>query len=123
MLRLFKKFNEENSESDILDTTVGLKNLGGNEELYKAVLNEYYNENINTADILLQAVTEKRYLDASRIVHKIKSSSGSIGANKLYNLSVSLQKALDDSNENDIVVLHNKFSHMLKKILQIIQNL
>lgn len=123
MLRLFKKFNEENSEPDILNTTVGLKNMGGNQELYKAVLNEYYNENINTPDILLQAVTEKRYIDASRIVHKIKSSSGSIGANKLYDLSVSLQKALNYNSENDVILLHNEFSDMLKKLLRIIQNL
>ena len=46
--------------------------------------------------MLEAAVREKRYDDAAQIVHKIKSSSGSIGAKSLQDVAASLQKALEE---------------------------
>ena len=58
---------------------------------------------------------KKRYADAVQIVHKIKSSSGSIGAKSLQDTAVSLQKALEDEKEEEIVLLQSRFSESLKK--------
>jgi two-component system sensor histidine kinase/response regulator len=102
----------------ILDKSAGLKNLGGDMEIYQQVLNEYYKENQDTLDKLSLAVEEKRYADAAQIVHKVKSSSGSIGARALYDLSVRLQKALQEKNESEIPFLHKGFSKMLRKLLE-----
>ncbi|MFA6783229.1 MAG: transporter substrate-binding domain-containing protein, partial [Sedimentibacter sp.] len=95
--------NEDNSQNlIILDKELGLKNMGGDKEIYLQVIEEYYMENKYILDKLLLAVSEKRYDDAAQIVHKVKSSSGSIGAKELYNLSIKLQKALEDENEIEI---------------------
>ena len=101
----------------ILDQAAGLKNMGGDIELYKQVLEEYLNENKDTLDKLNANINEKRYADAAQIVHKIKSSSGSIGAKELYNLSIKLQKALDEGKWDDIIILNKKFSKVLVKLL------
>ena len=80
----------------MLDRQLGLKNMGDNEELYYQVLNEYYNENLYTLKKLEKAVSERRFEDAAQIVHKIKGSSGSIGAISLRDAAASLQKALEE---------------------------
>lgn len=115
--------NKENIDHlEILDTEFGLKNLGGDQNLYDAVLNEYYNENKDTLDKLSHAIEKKKYSDAVQIVHKVKSSSGSIGAKSLYDLSVRLQKALEENNNSDIESLYEGFIQILTKLLRYIQN-
>lgn len=103
--------------ADILDEAAGLKNMGGDMALYREVLNEYFNENEHTADNLAVTIGEKRYADAAQIVHKVKSSSGSIGAKALYDLSIKLQKALDEENDSAIRLLQGEFSDTLHRLL------
>ncbi len=103
--------------ADLLDRAAGLKNMGGDTALYREVLNEYFNENQGTADKLRLTIGEKRYADAAQIVHKVKSSSGSIGARALYDLSIKLQKALDEENDGEILPLQQQFSNMLGRLL------
>ena len=108
---------------EILDLAVGLKNIGGDKEIYHQILNEYFNENQDTLEKISQKISEKRYADASQIVHKVKSSSGSIGANKMYALAIKLQKALDEGNEDDIQRLTMKFTYVIRKLLEEIAKL
>ena len=107
----------------VLDQAAGLINMGGNEELYQQVLNEYARENRDIVDKLTLAIQEKRYGDAVQIVHKIKSSSGSIGAKPLYNVAMALQKALNEQKEGEIPLLQEKFSRFLSKLLEEIKEL
>ena len=102
----------------VLDRQLGLKNMGGNEELYNQVLIEYRNENQDTLDKLEAAVREKRYAEATQIVHKVKGSSGSIGAKPLQDVAASLQKALNEEKEAQIVPLQDRFSKLFGKLLE-----
>lgn len=112
--------NEPNIEPDtaVLDRQLGFKNMGGNEELYNQVLIEYRNENQDTLDKLEAAVREKRYAEATQIVHKVKSSSGSIGAKSLQAVAALLQKAFNEEKEDEIVPLQDRFSKLLGKLLE-----
>lgn len=107
-----------NSDTAVLDRQLGLKRMGGNEELFHQALIEYRNENRATLDRLETAIREKRYDDAAQIVHKVKSSSGSIGAKSLHDIAMSLQKALHQENEDEIMLLHDRFSKLLRKLLE-----
>jgi len=102
----------------VLDRQLGLKNMGGNEELYQQVLIEYRNENQDTLDKLKAALDGNDYAEAIQIVHKAKSSSGSIGAKSLQEAASSLQKALDEKEEDKIALLQDRFSHLLRKLLE-----
>ena len=115
--------NENNTVQNVsaLDQSAGLKNMGGNEEIYRQVLNEYLSENQYTLDKLSSAILEKRYADAAQIVHKIKSSSGSIGAKSLYDAAITLQKALNEEKEDEILLLLERFSRLLRKLLEEIE--
>jgi CheY-like chemotaxis protein len=112
--------NESIKEPDtaVLDRQQGIKNMGNNSELFHKVLKEYQNENQETLDKLEAAVREKRYTDAAQIVHKVKSSSGSIGAKSLQDAGISLQKALSEEKEDDIVPLYDRFTKLLRKLLE-----
>jgi len=111
------------TDTSVLDRQMGLNNIGGNEELYHRVLEEYRNENQGVLDKLGAAVREKRYDDAVQIVHKIKSSSGSIGAKSLQDAAMSLQNALGQEKEDEIVPLWDRFSKLLRKLLEEIKQL
>ncbi len=107
----------------VLDQEAGLINMGGNSELYRQVLNEYARENQDIVDKLKLAIQEKRYGDAAQIVHKVKSSSGSIGAKPLYDVSMELQEALNEQKEEEIPLLQEKFSRFMSKLLEEIKEL
>jgi len=105
----------------ILDRQLGLNNMENNIELYEMVLKEYRNENQHTLVRLETAIREKRYADAAKIVHKMKSSTGSIGAKLLYETAVSLQKALEEEKEEKKMTLYTRFSDLLEKLLDILK--
>lgn len=117
------KGRADEEDLSVLDKSAGLKNIGGNEELYLLVLNEFFNENKNTVNELSEAIGEKRYADAAQIVHKVKGSSGSIGAKKLYDISVTFQKVLNEEIEEEIPLLRDKFFNLFEKLLNKIMDL
>lgn len=102
----------------VLDRVKGLNSMGGNEMVYRKVLNEYYIENQKTLDHLSMAIAQQRYTDAGQVVHKVKSSSGSIGAKSVYDLSTKLQKALEEVDESHIALLLKDFTLVFRKLLE-----
>ena len=112
---------KQDQDTAVLDRQMGLRNMGGNLDLYHQVLEEYRNENQDTLDRLAAAVSEKRYADAVQIVHKVKSSSGSIGAESLYDAAMAFQKALCEEKEEEVVSLQDRFSELLRRLLEELQ--
>jgi HPt (histidine-containing phosphotransfer) domain-containing protein len=93
----------------VLDENEGIRCLGNNRELYLMVLNEYYQENKEVLTILTNKINEKQYPDAVQIVHKIKSSTGNIGAKRLFAVASELQKSLVNENEPEVFKLLDQF--------------
>jgi two-component system sensor histidine kinase/response regulator len=110
--------SEGEADSYILDRQQGVTNVGGNEELYHQVLLEYRRENRDTLENLGAAVRDRRYADAAQIVHKLKGSSGSIGAGSLHAVAVSLYRALNEEKEDDIAQLYDEFADLLRRLLE-----
>lgn len=101
-------FEEEGSEP-ILDEEQGIKLLGNNPELYLMVLKEFYHENQDVLEYLASSITERRYRDSVQIVHKIKSSSGNIGAKRLIKTASELQTRLEQGNPSEIEAPYRQF--------------
>jgi two-component system sensor histidine kinase/response regulator len=118
MVREILTKTQNSYKNSVLDTSAGLRNMGGNADIYQEVLQRYYTENQDTLDKLSRAMDEKRYADAAQLIHKVKSSSGSIGAHSLYALSSKLQQALDAQNEEEITRLHEDIACTLKRLLE-----
>ena len=108
------------TDNTVLDEKDGIGHMGGNVELYDMVLREYYNENKETISILNQAIAKEDYHEGAQIVHKIKSSSGSIGAKSLCEVASIFQRSLSNGEVEIIRQLHKKFEERLKQLLLVI---
>jgi len=119
---IISKSEGHKPEPGVLNAAAGFRNLGVDRDAYMQILSEYRSENLDTADRLVAAIREAQYADAAGIVHKLKSSSGSIGAKLLYELAVRLQKALE-SREGDIDALCREFTAVLGRLLDEIRTM
>ena len=116
-----KDANED--EEPVLDTADGIKRIGGSGELYRMVIKEYYDENSSVSALLNEKIDNRDYKEAISIVHKIKSSSGNIGAKTLFEAASQLQKALQSDLEEDILHWYGIFQTKLKILMTEIESL
>jgi len=107
----------EEKEEPLLNVAFGFKNLGGNELLYVEVLKEYQKENEHVGTSMEEAFHEKDFQAMGRILHKIKSSSGSIGAKGFYEHCVGFQKSLEKGMEEDIKRDLERFHEFFTKLM------
>ena len=88
-------------EIEGIDTAAGIDNCG-DEESYIAVLSVYYETIAERADDIERAYNAEKWEDYRILVHALKSSSRTIGANRLADLSEKLEKAAA-SKETDLI--------------------
>lgn len=105
----------------MLDTADGLKRIGGNEAVYRLVLREFTNENREVGEELRGKVEAGDFHAAEEIVHKIKSSAGSIGAAGLHEAAAELQMSLHAIDVKAIPRLHERFQTLMRDLLQTIE--
>lgn len=122
MLRSNINLLEDNDAPElVLDKAAGLKMVGGNLQLFELILGEFLKENVSLEEDINAAIEGKNYVEAAQLVHKVKGSSGSIGAKALYNTAVSFQKALKEDDKQGISELHAQFVRKLVKLLAAIK--
>ena len=114
--------NKAEEPTQAIDLENGRKRLGADENTYRLVLQSFAEENGGVAEQLRQTILSKDFITGEQIVHKIKSSAGSIGAKQLHDVSVDLQQALKDGNEPAIRKLADLFCESLEKTLQAIRD-
>lgn len=109
------------ADAPVIDRKTALQQLGIDESLYTAILLEYLHENEQTGLTLQQQIDSGAFAEAALTVHKVKSSSGSIGAKKLAECAGRLQKALQAEQPDEIQEEHTRFQMLLHTALQEIQ--
>lgn len=108
----------KDKDKEILwDKELGLKMLGGNSKLFKEVINLYLIENQNTEMELKYLVDNNKFEEARDLVHKLKSSTGSIGARPVQNLAKQLQEAFDCNDDKEIEALYPHFMDVFSKLM------
>lgn len=106
-----------NGAPSVLNTADGIKRIGGDYKLYLQILQAFYTENNSIATALKDKIIAGDYDAAVQIVHKIKSSSGNIGAKSLFETAAELQKLLNAREDVEILKWHNKFQSLLNQLL------
>ena len=104
-------------ECPLLNEEGGIKLLGGNVELYHFVLKEYYSENKNLIEELSAQIDAGNYSAAAKIVHKVKGSSGNVGAKGLFTIASNLQKALEIHSEPEITEFYKVFKNSFGQVM------
>lgn len=100
----------------VLDKEAGLTLIGGDLEIYKMILQEYVSENVTVPVDLTAKIDAADYAAAVQIVHKVKGSSGNIGAKSLYEAASGLQKALQNKEKDAIAEGHRQFQNLLSRL-------
>lgn len=107
---------------EIWDKALGLKMLGGSEQLFEEVLNIYMIENKDAISELNGLYERRDYDSAGKLVHKLKSSTGTIGATKVQQIASELQKAFNTEDEGRIKTLYPHFEELFSTLLLQIKN-
>lgn len=117
-----KTYLEENPQNQVpvFKPQLGIKQLGGDEKIFKEVLHVFVEENQGTLKALLRAIDDKDYFTAIQVVHKVKSSAGSIGSDLTRISANSLQKALETEDSEAIQREAEVFMSTLKALLEAI---
>ncbi|MDY0064527.1 MAG: transporter substrate-binding domain-containing protein [Bacilli bacterium] len=118
LLSLVKEILVKKKKKHLLDVPTGLKNLGANPSLYNQVLQLYYTENQAFLEQLEPLINNKDYQAAAKSVHKLKSSTGSIGAKAVYEQLVLLQQQLQAEQEEDIMQSLAIFKTSFKQLIE-----
>ena len=106
------------AEGPAMDSARAIRDLGIDESLYTAILQEYFKENESTGQALQKLVDAGDFAQAALAVHKVKSSSGSIGAKQLAQCASKLQKALQENEPEAVRAEHARFQTLLQKTME-----
>ncbi|WKY48682.1 transporter substrate-binding domain-containing protein [Eubacteriaceae bacterium ES3] len=118
-----KGINPEHSEEDeILNSEAGIKYMGGNETLYRNVVEAFFKENKDILNVISPMIDSHDYKEAALTVHKIKSSSGSIGAKNLVKLASKFQKALEAKDSEEIQEFYVYFEKQIELLMEMIES-
>lgn len=111
------KPEKECSDYELYHYEAGLKKIGIAEPIYLQILQEYLEENSQLLEQLEEIISNKEYEKGKQIVHKVKSSSGSIGAQGLYETAIVLQGAFSNHEDEKITETYQKFSYLVHDLL------
>jgi CheY-like chemotaxis protein/HPt (histidine-containing phosphotransfer) domain-containing protein len=106
---------------NVLEPEDGIRRLGGDRAVYRLVLQEYLSENEKVSEALDEIIKREDYAGAVQIVHKIKSSSGNIGAKSLYTAASDFQGSLTAGEQNEITRKYNVFTTLFTRLILEIQ--
>ena len=96
----------------------GLRRIGGDQVVFQMVLEEYMRENTHTLEALKEKLVQADYAGAVQIVHKVKGSSGNIGAQRLYAVSSDLQNSLSSGDQAVILSQYQEFETLYVQLIQ-----
>lgn len=78
-------------------------------------------ENQEFLSELNRLIKSRAYEEVEHLIHKLKISSGSIGAKEIYDYCVKFQKALQDGTDIDILMYKSDFTDLFQRLLEEIQ--
>lgn len=107
--------------NNMLDVKQGLKRISNNEKLYLEVLRRFYDDTKDTERKVSRLIQNKEKSEAKSLLHKIKGTSGNIGAVRLYQSCATLMEVIDSVVEPDIGPYIYEFETDLNMTLKVIE--
>lgn len=109
--------NEDTSQNEIFDTETGVFYAGGDRETYEGILEVYVRKGPEKLKYIKKLFDEKSWKDYVIEVHALKSSSLSIGSQKLSKMAKELELA---GKTGDYALIEKKNGAMLEMYEQVI---
>lgn len=105
-------------ESDVqtcIDFESGIKRLGGKKASYKDILKKFIRNHRHDDNKLIQFLSSADFHEALKLIHTIKGIAANIGANKLHEASLRLEKAIELRDEKKMESEKKHFAIALKE--------
>ncbi len=104
-----------------IDVNDGLCRVGGNEELYIELIQDFYREYRNSAESFLSLMEKDNKEPARRLVHSLKGVAGNLGMKDLHSAIQSLEKAVKEEAYDTIWTFYRTFKDRLERVLKRIE--
>lgn len=85
-----------------VDYEDGLRRIGSSVDVYNNILSYFYEETTGITEKITEVIEAEDFVSAADMVHKVKGSSGNIGAKRLYKAAIDLQTALKSGDRTAI---------------------
>lgn len=102
-----------------IDTAQGMGFCMDDEDIYREILEEYLNS--DKSAVLEECFANKNWKDYQVYIHAVKSTSKTIGANKVADMALNLEMACKEGRENDIISGHAECMAEFKRTLDIVR--
>ncbi|MBF0395711.1 MAG: response regulator [Desulfobacterales bacterium] len=122
-IKIEKKVPIVSEDLPAINMKLGLRRLAGNTNLLMKMFDIFYESHQSTGELLKNALNDIDYKTIRRIAHNIKSTAGSIGAEKLSILSGDLEFAALKEDSIDISKLVEKHVEYLQEVLVCIKKI
>ena len=122
--------DKENSDDNLIkalqdagvDTEEGLKIISNDMALYKEILSAYATEETVKSQNLQNSYKDKNYDDYGVYVHSLKSTSKTIGAMKLFEISLESEMAAKQNDIKTVEKNHDKIMKMYSDLVSVIRD-
>ncbi|MEO5371502.1 MAG: response regulator [Magnetococcus sp. DMHC-1] len=105
------------------DLHAGLQRLGGNQQLYHKLLQDFRHSYRDAAEKIRAGFASKNLKDTQRLVHTLKGVVGTLGSQDLYEITRNLDAALKNANMADAEALLDPFQQALQSVIQTLADL
>lgn len=96
--------NELKLESKVFDIEKALHQVGDSPRLYRIVLNGFYTKHPLADEKIKQMVDEGKFEEAALLAHTLKGLTGNLGASKLRECCIELEKTYKNGETADPLV-------------------
>ena len=99
----------------------GLQRIGGNQELFRQVVIEFFTDHTGDPQLITDALDRKEKEAARRLVHTIKGVSGNVSATALHEVSIQLEKAIIADDEMQARSLLQTLTDEMKTLAETVE--
>ncbi|MDA3971149.1 MAG: response regulator, partial [Desulfobulbaceae bacterium] len=104
-----------------IDIVNGLSRVGGNKDLYRGLLKDFYKEYGDAAGKIKESLGKEDKELGVRLAHTVKGVAGNLGAEPLQAAGADLEAAIKDNTLDNIEELLDVFAQNLKTIMNGLQ--
>ena len=100
-----------------IDIEKGLSNCDSSKNTYNSFLNDFLSMYGNAVDVLEETLSEKRYEEAKSFADDLGKLAEFLGAQKVAQSALEMQKTFEKESYNKLPVLLNLFGKNLEKLI------
>ncbi len=100
-----------------IDTQAGLKRVAGNQNLFRKLLGEFYQDYRDAGPRLRNMLEQGNAEEAGKLIHTLRGVAGNMGAYQLFLAAGGLESAIREERRKESSLLREKVENELSRVL------